>query len=109
MLASVLLHVIEAPGPVDLPHRWSRGQGSRNQVGDPVSLVDHIRDFDPAEVTSIERLSTRCRIEGRAIEVDTAAFIRQFYHRGVELVQVGVIVVQSLSHGNSKPRKWVAI
>ena len=75
MLAGVLLHVVEAAGPVQPAMEPLACDRAGQEVGDPVTLVYDVDDLDAAEVAGIERLAAGRRIEGRAVEVDAAAVI----------------------------------
>ena len=93
MLAGVLLHVIEAPRPVDAATNDLPGfgvQGSRFRVrsgfGVRGSGFDDVRnrsilfvhDIDDAkrtELAGVERLPSGCRIERRSVERDEDAIV----------------------------------
>ena len=109
MLASVLLHVIEATWPVDdAAHRVSHLRDRTIDDMHHVSalIVGDIDDTRKTEHTGIKRLTACGRIERRAIETDGMESGAVFGSRmrlnahngGVELAFVGVIVVQAFGH-----------
>ena len=79
MLAGVLLHVIEAPRPVDLAvcfASWLPHSGLLDDVHDrPVVFVDDVEDARSAEKTGVKRLAARGGIERCAIEADEDAAV----------------------------------
>jgi len=89
----VLLHVIEAPRPVDVAVNdlpgfevqgaWFRvrsgfrvpGSGVDDMRDRPVVFVDDIDDAKRAEPAGVERLPSGCRIERCSIERDEEAIV----------------------------------
>ena len=71
MLPGVLLHVIEAPVPVEASGHPIRVERSSENVGHAVALVDHVRHPHVVQGPQVERLAAGGRIERGAVEVDT--------------------------------------
>jgi hypothetical protein len=65
VLAGVLLHVIEAPGPVDHSGDSLPGlQGSSHHVPDlAIVTVDDIEDAVAAQGAGVKRLAPRCGVK----------------------------------------------
>ena len=104
MLAGVLLHVIEAPGPVNMAAhaRVDLELAVHKMANRAVLLVEHVDDLRLSKGPDVERLAAGRRVERRAIEHDLPAVVlrRCFADDGVELDQVGVRVVKALrGHG----------
>ena len=72
VLAGVLLHVIEAAGPIDGALDRLARQGRGKAVGDAIVLVHHIDHRDAADGAGIEGLPAGGGVEGGAVEVDGA-------------------------------------
>ena len=94
VLAGVLLHVIEAAGPVD---RAADPRGVRRAIDDmqdpPIVGVDDVQDLRARQRADVERLAARGRIERRPIEDDGDLPLvdRLLDDVRVELAQVGVV------------------
>ena len=76
VLTRVLLHEIEATGPVD--HAGDRHAGfdrCGQQVGHLLVFVHHINDRNAVEAAKVVRLPAGRGIKGAAVEVDTAAAV----------------------------------
>ena len=105
VLAGVLLHVLEAAGPVDPPAHQARLDLSLDEMNDAaVVFVDDLDDASGAERARIERLAARGRVKGRAIEHDGVpsgiSGDRLDAHDGrLELGRVRIGVVDALGHG----------
>ena len=69
MLPGVLLHMIEAPGPVHLARHVSEPQRLFDNVHHPVPFVNHLAHRDSAEHPHVERLPARAGIKRRAVEI----------------------------------------
>ena len=102
MLSRVLLHVLEAAIPVDPPVRRARQHLAFDDVQHhSVITIDDVHHARVTEGAGIEGLTTRRRIEGRAVENGGCATLRVADHvedRGVEFLQVGVGVVEAIGH-----------
>src|SRR5207302_10083463 len=57
MLAGVLLHVIEAAGPIDAAIDATDGDGAVHDLDDAVILIQHIDDVCVAELAEVMRLA----------------------------------------------------
>jgi hypothetical protein len=91
--------VIEAAGPVHLPARGRGVERSAEQVGDAVALVHHVEHGVAAEAADVVRLPPGGGVERGAVEVDPAAAVGPVHHRGLELAEVGVAVIEAVGHG----------
>ena len=82
MLASVLLHVVPAAGPVDPAfHFGSRRRQRRFQnVTDSSSSSTTSRTAIAAQRSDVERLAARGRIERSAVEIDALPVVRHGNH-----------------------------
>ena len=98
VLPGVLLHVIEAPRPVHFAAHPAIAQRGGQEVRDPLALVHHVQDLGAAQPPRVVRLAAGRGIERGAIEVYTAAGVGMVEHRRIEGREVGVVVVESLSH-----------
>ncbi len=67
-------------------------------MGDAIALVDDILHGDAGDRAEIERLAAGGRIKGRAVEVDDGAALRGFDGLRLKAAQVGIVVIQALSH-----------
>src|SRR5687768_13754882 len=105
MLAGVLLHVIEAPRPIDLARDDVAGlQRARHEVRDRAVLtIDDVADRGAAERTGVERLAARRGIKRRLIEHDVPGARRAFdaYDRGIKGLAIGLGVIQPVRHRSS--------
>ena len=115
MLPGVLLHVIEAPRPMDaavyVRTRWL----AIDYVQNLVAFIAHVENICIADFTQIVRLSTRRRVERRAIQqqppdrsCDPRAHIRRqhfaVHHPGREFFFKRVVVIESArGHGTPPP------
>jgi hypothetical protein len=91
MLPGVLLHVLEATAPVNLPADWPRFQLPFDHMPDHLVVsIDHVDDHGGAELTSIEGLPAGGRIEGGPIQHHGATIAMRFdpENRRVELGQI---------------------
>jgi len=81
VLSGVLLHVIEAAGPIDLAVdvlAWCQTR-LLDDVSDPaVFLIEHIDDPQAAQCPGVERLTAGGGIEGRPVERDRPAVAARF-------------------------------
>ena len=75
MLAGVLLHVVEASGPVDVARDRIAVDRRAQHVRDPLSLVDDVRHLGAAEPSGVVRLAAGGGVERRAVEVDSPAVV----------------------------------
>ena len=101
VLPGVLLHVIESSRPVDRAAQANRGRRAIDDVQNPAVLaVHHVEHADVAEHPDIERLAAGSGVERGAIEHERgAAVVRHGIDEiGVELAQVGILVIQSVGH-----------
>src|SRR5215510_4178592 len=82
MLSRMLLHMVEAPLPVDRALDGSGVQGRGKPVRDPIVLIDDFDDSRSCDCPGVERLPAGCGIERAAIEVDGAATGRSVHDAG---------------------------
>jgi hypothetical protein len=103
----MLLHVIEAAGPVQLSPDSPAGQRRYQQVGYSLALIHHLGHFHPIEPAGIAGLTTGGGIKGSTIEVNAPPGIASVDDGRLELAQVRVDVIEALRHGNPAPGKEV--
>ena len=101
MLASVLLHVIEAPAPVDHARHFLFNHGSAGHMRDAAVLIDHLDDLDAAKRAGIERLAARGRIKGRPVKIDSLLLRARVHDASPEFRQIAVLIVQPIRHCNA--------
>ena len=99
VLAGVLLHVVEAAGPVEGAVDGPVWSGSGEAVRDAVVLVDDFDNGDAGDGAGIEGLAAGGGVERGAVEVDGAAVVGAVEDTGGEFAEVGVGVVEALGHG----------
>ena len=98
MLAAVLLHEGEAPGPVDLAGDGRAGlQRRRAGVHHLVAPLLHVQHPDPVQVPQVRGLTAALGEKGRAVQHDGEALFYRFAgkDRRGEAAEVGVFIVQS--------------
>jgi hypothetical protein len=84
MLAGVLLHVVEAPPPVDYSRNlFSRYRPTHN-MRDPILFVHYIRHTDPSQLAGVEGLAARSRIESSAVQIDFLTVRTRIHYAGPE-------------------------
>ena len=108
VLPCVLLHVLEAPGPVDPSADRSRGQFPFDHMKDrPVVSIHHIDDGDVAEPAGVERLPSGCRVERGPVEHDGRPPVVRLGADDlrVELRHVRVGVVETFGHAWDLPTR----
>ena len=97
----MLLHVIEAPGPIDTSMHRSQVDLPVNNVHDLVSLIAHLQHIGFAKLAKVIRLAAGGRVERRCIEEDFPRrgglmhdrFAAQ--HLRAEVAREGIIVVEA--------------
>jgi hypothetical protein len=101
VLSGVLLHVIEAPVPIDRARDFvGRRDRRREAMRDPsVVGIGDFEDRDAVDVAEVEGLAAGGRIEGGAVEVEGQGVGRAVGDAGGELTQVGVGVIEAVRHG----------
>src|SRR5579872_2238061 len=95
MLPAMLLHVVEASGPVDLGVDFAGGDRRVEHVDHAVSLIDYLDDFRRADLSGIEGLPARGGIEGGAVQIYPPTVVPRFDHPGAKLLEVAVLIVES--------------
>ena len=93
VLAGVLLHMVEAPRPVDLPvYGRADGQGRGAFVRDDARPFVYVQHLGAAEHTGVIRLPAALGIERRAVEHDGEAVLDRLAreHPRVKFRQKGV-------------------
>src|SRR5579862_9279988 len=101
MLAGVLLHVIEAPTPVDHAGDLTRGQRGAQHMRDASVLIYYFDDVDAAQLAGIERLAARGRIKSRPVQIDSLLLRARVHDASPEFRQIAVLVVQPIRHCNA--------
>ena len=99
MLAGVLLHVIEAAGPVDLSLDLGGRKRRFEDVRDAVVFIHDVADRDASERAHIERLSAGGWVKHGTVQICATPFIRGFDNAGVKFAQITIVVVQAFRHG----------
>jgi hypothetical protein len=94
----MLLHVVEAAGPIHLARRAVTGQGLGQEVCHPVAFIHYIGNRDPAQPPGIERLPSGGGIKSGAVEVNPPAFFTSLDNGGLKVAQVGIGIIESLGH-----------
>ena len=107
MLAGVLLHVIDAAGPVDPPGDLRSGlQAAFHHMHHvPVVAILDIEDRETAESPRVERLASGRGIKRGAIEDDlrTLARLAAGADKRLELPKLGVVVIETIRHAPTRP------
>ena len=101
VLAGVLLHVVEAAGPVQAPVDFTGGQFGGQQVERAfVGRLD-VQDGDVVEVAEVAGLAAALRVEGGAVEDHggLAIYLQALHNASTKLAQIRIIVVQKVGHG----------
>ena len=99
MLPGVLLHVVEAPRPIDLArHLAVRRERRRETVRNALLLIHHFDHRHPGDRPSIERLSARSRIKERAVQVHGAPVPGALHYARLKFAPVGIGVIEPFSH-----------
>jgi len=65
---------------------------------DPAVFIHYVCDVDSAQLSDVERLATRSRIEGRAIQVSPQAIRARFNDTGPEFRQIAVVIIKAIGH-----------
>jgi peptide-methionine (R)-S-oxide reductase len=108
VLTGMLLHVVEAPGPIDSAAHPLIKQRPAQQVSDTVPLVDDIDDSEAAQFARVEWLTSRSGVEGRLVQVDSSAVVASPDDRGFEVAEIRIGVIEPVGHGNPAPPRWVS-
>ncbi len=98
VLAAVLLHVVESPGPVDEALDFIHGHRRGQAVTDLLALVDDVDHGNALNPARVVRLSARSRIERRPVQIDFARIAAPLDDARPKLFEVGVAVVEALGH-----------
>src|SRR5271165_1158195 len=99
MLAGVLLHVIEAPGPIDGTSNFTAALDRLlDHMGDAIFFIDHLDDRSAPQRSPIEWLAARGWIKRGAIEIHARALRASVDDVGPELGQIAVVVVEAVRH-----------
>jgi hypothetical protein len=88
MLAGMLLHMVKAAAPIDLPPGSLPYEGGGKQVRNPFAFVNDIGDLYSPKLAGIERLATRSWVEGGLIQVDASGIVRPRYDGRLEIAEV---------------------
>jgi hypothetical protein len=99
----MLLHVVEAAWPVHSSRHPVRDKWSIEQVRDPVTLVDHVRDAHASELPGIERLATRRGIERGPVEIDAPRAVESINDGGLKITGVRIGIIDSVGHREPGP------
>ena len=97
VLAGVLLHVIEAPGPIeDALNPVPRSESPLGPMPDASVLLARVGHPGGAEPAAIGGLSSPARIEGGLVQLcpERAVLFQGLHYRAVELADGGIFVVE---------------
>src|SRR5215216_294670 len=100
MLPRVLLHVIEAPRPVEAPFDPGAGlERPLDPMPDLVPFNARLEDGSPPEGPSIERLAAAARVERGRVQYHTCASLlgHDALDDSFELFAAGIFVVEATS------------
>ena len=81
----MLLHVVEAAGPVDLGSDFAVCKRRVEDMGHALFLVDYLDDVRAAERSDVEGLAAGGGIECSAVQIDAAAVVSWFRPRAREI------------------------
>ena len=105
VLAGMLLHMVEAAGPVYLAPGALARKGLGQEVRYPFPLVHDVGDLDTPKPAGVEWLAPGGGIECGSVEVDSPPIFGPVDNGRLEVVQVAVGIVEPLGHGNREPRR----
>ena len=103
VLSRMLLHVIEAPSPVDSSSDTIGLERGVEQVGYPVALIYDLSNAHTSQLAGIEGLATRGGIEGRLVEINTPAILGPIGNGGLEITGVRIGIIESVCHREPGP------
>jgi len=101
VLPGVLLHMIEAPVPIENAIDRPIRHRSRHPMRDTFALVDHLNNRDAPDRPGIERLPAGGGIKGRAIEVSGGAPAGCLEDAGSKVAEVAIVVVEPFGHSET--------
>lgn len=96
MLATVLLHVIEAAGPIDATLDLRSVHGRLGDMDNALAFLEDFQDRRIGNPAKVVWLAAGSRIEGGPIQTDAAPVGAPVHNRGREVAQVGIVVVEAL-------------
>jgi len=106
VLPVMLLHVVEAPGPVDAPFHFGAGlEGPVEEVQHVAFRLLHVQDLRASEGAAIPGLAAAFRIEGGSVEQGRrlSALLGAADYTGSETDEIGIGQIQALGHRCSAP------
>ena len=89
----MLLHVIEAAGPIDLTGVPSRVEHAVDDMGHAVSLVHHVKYSRRPDAAGVKGLAAGGGIETRAIQIDRQGICAGWRGRSLKPAQIAVVVI----------------
>ena len=112
VLAAVLLHVIPAPRPVDAPvHHFAHAQRRVHLVPDLALRVhEHVRDARVVDRAGVVGLTAGGGIERGSVQRNDVFAVSQLraHDLRVKFGQIGIVVIESLSHVVSRSNVIIA-
>ena len=102
MLPCVLLHMVEAPFPIDRAFDAIaiNRRGLREMVRDAGVLIGNVKHGCSSDEPGVERLPAGCGIEGSAVEKNSPPVDGMPHNPCVKRAQVGILIVEAFSHGS---------
>jgi len=97
----MLLHVIEAAGPIDGAFHGIVSNGRGQAMRDAFLLIAHIEHRHAGQRAGIARLATGGRVEGRTVQVRGQAVRGAIDHARAEFAQERIGVIKAFGHGES--------
>src|SRR5260370_41093168 len=99
MLTRVLMHVIEAPLPVDDAGDFGLSQrGAQNGRNPAIVVIHHLAHRHTAERAGVERLPARSGIERCPVQVDAPVVRARIDDASPEFSQITVAVGKAIRH-----------
>src|SRR3954447_9366231 len=98
MLPGMLLHVVEAPGPVDGALDFILRERLGEQVKHPVFLIDDVLNRESRNASKVVRLSAGAGVEGGPVEDYTASIDAPLNHASAEGLAVGIGIIEPLRY-----------
>jgi hypothetical protein len=99
--------MVEAANPIYFSLDGGGGDGLGYDVGDALSFVHHFGYVYPIQAACVAGLTASGGIKGGAIEINSQAFLGLFHDGGFESPEMGIGIVEPLSHGNQEAGKRV--
>src|ERR1041384_1192348 len=107
MLASVLLHVIEPPLPVDFARSSSLRNNCLHNVRYALVFIQYVDDGSGPDPPDVKRLASRRGIKCRPVQInmEVRGDRSNFHDLRLKLPEIAVRVIQALGHEATAPRR----